>query len=65
MRDLNGRVERLERRIAPPEGGMIILTVPYGEDAAQAQEKALEAHGLRPSDIGGRQVVFVTSFANA
>jgi len=65
MNNLSGRVDRLERRISGAGDGMIVLTIPYGEDPAQAQARALEAKGLRPSDVGDRLVLFVTSFASA
>lgn len=63
MRDLSGRVERLEKRITRPEDGWLVLTVPYSDDPEAEQQRALEERGLRPSDLLGRQVVFITSFA--
>ena len=65
MRDLSGRVERLEKRITRPEDGLLVLTVPYSNDPEAEQQRVLEEKGLTPSDLLGRQVVFLTSFAGS
>ena len=64
MRDLFGRGERLERKVADADSGIIVVELPYRPDLSDeaAQQLALEQCGLTPSDIGGRTVVFLTSF---
>ena len=65
MRDLSGRVERLERKITDAEDGIIVVEVPYkpeiGDEAAR--QFALEQRGLTPADIGSRTVVFLTNYS--
>ena len=63
MRDLTGRVERLEKRVTHANSGLLILMVPYSSDPEAAERKVLEENGLTPSDLGGRQVLFITSYA--
>ena len=64
MRDLTGRVERLERKVTSSEDGIIVVQVPYRPELRDEvnQKQALEQRGLTPSDIGSRTVVFLTSY---
>jgi hypothetical protein len=63
MRDLNGRVDRLEKRIgAAQDDGLIVLTIPYDVDPNIAQKRALEEKGYTERDISGCEVVFITSY---
>ena len=63
MRDLTGRVERLERKVVASEDEVIVLELPYSDQSAEAEQRLLEQRGLTPSDIGGRTAVFLTSYA--
>ena len=64
MRDLSGRVERLERRLSARDDELIVLDMPYGDgiDVEAAQQRVLEERGLTPSDIGNRLVVWITNY---
>jgi hypothetical protein len=65
MRDLNGRVDRLEKRLGTgSDNEMIIVTVPHSDNPAAAQKRALEAKGYTETDIAGRDVLFITSYAS-
>jgi len=56
MRDVTGRIDRLEKRVTRANSGWLILTVPYSA-APAAQQKVLEKNGLTPSDLAGRNVL--------
>jgi len=64
MRDLNGRVDRLEKRItAGQDGELIVLSIPYGEDPEKAQKRALEEKGYTTRDLAGRHAIFITDYS--
>jgi hypothetical protein len=65
MRDLTGRIERLEKRVSASNEELIVLTVPYSERPEVEQGRALEKVGLTLKEASGRQVLFLTSYAQA
>ena len=66
MRDLSGRIDRLEKRLGgATDAEMIVLTVPYTDDPAAAQKRAMEERGYTEKDIAGREVLFITNFASS
>jgi len=64
MRDLSGRVDRIERKLSARDDELIVLDMPYGDgiDVEAAQQRVLEERGLAPSDIGNRLVVWITNY---
>lgn len=63
MRDLIGRVERLEKRVSVNDAEVLVLTIPYSQDMEADQAWALRQTGLTEQELQRRTVVFLVSHA--